>query len=115
MKHYFECSALKTAVPFGGITVAGFYLLPLCINDTGSGILVLLVILPLLCFGCALAYSVRQVPALWYVAGVPLLFMPSGFLFYGSDIEAVFFYTVGYALIAAVGHIAGAGIRRVRH
>ncbi len=115
MKHYFELPALKAVIPFWGITVAGFYLLPLCICDTGSGIFVLLVILPLLCFVCASAYSVRQVSALWYVAGVPLFFMPSGFLFYGSDTEAVFFYTVGYALIATVGHIAGAGIRKARH
>lgn len=114
MKHYFTRPSLKAAVPFWGLTVAGFYLLPLCIHDTGSGILVLLVILPVLCFGCALAYSIRQVPALWYVAGVPLLFMPSGFLFYGSDIEALLFYTVVYALIAMVGHAAGIGMRRIR-
>lgn len=114
MKGYLECSALKTAVPYFGVTAAGFYLLPLCIQDTGSGMVVLLVALPVLCFCAALVYAVKRAPALWYVIGVPLLFMPTAFLFYGSDMEALAFYSIGYALIAAVGHIVGVCIRFCR-
>lgn len=115
MKGYFKRSALRGAVLYWCITAAGFYLLPLCIRDTGVGMFVLLVALPVLSFCCALAYAVKQAPSLWYVVGVPFLFMPTVFLFYGCDVEALAFYSIGYALIAAVGHIVGACIRFYRH
>lgn len=46
---------LKRMFPFLMVNALLFYLAPWVIKDTGSGMLMLLVVLPLSCFDCRLA------------------------------------------------------------
>ena len=44
-----EDPILKKLLPYIGVTALAFYLLPLAGRDTGSFILILLVLIPLIC------------------------------------------------------------------
>lgn len=87
---------------------ADFYLLPLLIQDTGSAMLPLLVVMPLLTLITGLVYGLRHgfsfLPAL--LAGV--LFLPSLFLYYNAS---AWVYAPLYALIT----LLGVGLGRLFH
>ena len=46
---------IKPMIPYLLVTVLGFYLPPALIRDTGSGMVILLVIMPAVCLTIALA------------------------------------------------------------
>lgn len=97
-------------LPFLGALLILFYLLPLLIQNTGSGMVVLLILLPFACFASAILYGFFARLGWWvYPLAAMLLFVPSLFLYYNSS---AFIYVPVYGVITLAGSLAGRGIRR---
>ena len=82
-----------------------FYILPLLIQDTGSGMFVLLLVVPAVTFVASLVFGIREgfsiIPLI-----VAALFAPTLLIFYN---ESAWVYIPAYAVIA----LAGNGIGRI--
>jgi len=94
----------KNMLPSLGVIIASFYLLPLFIKDTGSGILILLIAIPLVCFISSTIYGFRRGFNILYSVIVAILFVPSIFIFYNSSAWG---YTIVYGIIALIGNTIG--------
>ena len=96
--------ALKNMLPYLVVTLMDFYLLPLLIKDTGSAMMILLVVVPLICFVCSMLYGAKNSFHWLYAMTVAILFIPTIFIFYNSS---AWVYIVGYSLIALIGNVIG--------
>lgn len=91
------------------ILLLDFYALPLLIRDTGSAMLLMLILIPLISllasfvFGLKFGFSV--IPA----AITAVLFLPSIFLFYNPS---AWVYSIGYGLAALLGTFIGSLCRK---
>ena len=86
------------------LLLVDFYLLPLLIKDTGSGIFLLLLIMPLLVFLGAVIYGVRYGLHWLLPLAAVIAFIPSIFLYYN---ETAWSYGVIYGVVAAEGNGVG--------
>ena len=96
---------LKKMIPILTVMALDFYVLPLLIQDTGSAILILLLVIPLVCLACSAVYGLRHSFHLEFPLLTALLFAPSVFLFYNSS---AWVYIVGYGVTALAGNAIGA-------
>lgn len=101
---------IKKALPFYAVILLDFYLLPLFIRGTGSAILFMLIVLPLVCLLAAGVYGVINGFHIWFSLIVAVMFLPSVFLFYN---ESAWGYSVAYGIIALAGNAAGTGFGAV--
>ena len=97
----------KGMIPFLAGIVAAFYLLPLCMRDTGGAIVVLLLVMPALCLGISFAYGRRRGFHALYPLAVSLCFLPSIWIFYN---ESALIYVAIYGALALLGSFLG-GLR----
>ena len=81
-----------------------FYILPMLIKDTGTGILMLLGVIPLIAFICALIYGIKQGFDLLLPIIAAVLFTPTLFIYYN---KSAWVYIVAYAVITLVGNGIG--------
>ena len=81
-----------------------FYVFPLAIEDTGSAMLALLVIIPISCFIASIIYGIKQGFNIYFVLCVMLMFTPSLFIYYN---ESASVYLVAYGFIALLGNSLG--------
>ncbi|MEA5135964.1 MAG: hypothetical protein VB035_07465 [Candidatus Fimivivens sp.] len=95
----------KKLLPYLFIILLDFYFLPLLIKDTGTAMLLLLVVMPLICFVCSFIYGLKHSYRLFYALIVTALFVPSIYVFYNSS---AWVYALGYGIIALVGNLSGA-------
>ncbi len=100
---------LKDMLPFLIVLAADFYLLPLLIKDTGTGMQMLLIVIPLICFVCSLIYGFKKPFSLFYSVIAASLFIPSIFIFYNSS---AWVYIIVYGVIALIGSVIGKGISK---
>ncbi len=90
------------------ITVLGcnFYLLPYFIRDTGSGMFMMLCVMPLVTICSAVLYSVRRGFSLLLPMVAMLLFLPTIFIYYNAT---AWVYILFYGVItlggSGIGHI----------
>lgn len=96
---------VKRAWPYLLVMILGFYLLPLVIRDTGTAMLILLAVIPLICFVCACIYGMKNLFSPYYALAVTVLFLPSVFIFYNVS---AWVYAVGYGVVAVLGNLVGA-------
>ena len=96
---------MKRLWPYLLVILSDFYLLPLLIKDTGTAMLLLLVIMPLICSVCSCVYGVKHSYSLFYALIVAALFVPSIYAFYNSS---AWVYALAYGIIALVGNLGGA-------
>lgn len=95
---------LLALIPYVLVLAVDFYLVPLLIQDTGSGMFILLFMVPFIAFICAVVYGVRQgFNGLLPLAGT-VLFVPTIFIFYN---ESAWFYIIVYAAVIAIGNGVG--------
>jgi hypothetical protein len=94
----------KKMLPYLIIIILDFYLLPLFIKDTGTAMMMMLVVIPLICFVCSGVYGIKNSFNLYYALLVAILFVPSIFIFYNST---AWVYVLGYGIIALVGNAIG--------
>ena len=91
------------------ITLA-FYVLPAFINDTGSGIFFLLILIPIICFITSIIYGIRHSFNLIFLLLIMALFIPTIFIFYN---ESAAVYVLIYGIIAAIGNLLGSLIKKM--
>lgn len=93
----------------GLLFLAAFYLLPLLIRDTGSGMIVLLLLIPILCFVGGLLYGLFSGISWLLPIGVAAAFIPAILLYMNSSAMV---YSPVFGVIALVGNLIGGLIRR---
>ena len=91
------------------ITLA-FYVLPVLINDTGTGIFFLLILTPIICFVTSIIYGIRHSFNLIFLLLIMALFIPTIFIFYN---ESAAVYVLIYGIIAAIGNLLGSLIKKM--
>ncbi|MBS6645151.1 MAG: hypothetical protein KH366_16360 [Clostridiaceae bacterium] len=84
--------------------VMDFYLVPGLIKDTGTAILILLVVIPFLCFLCSVLYGAKHSFHWQYCVIIAVIFIPAIFLYYNSS---AWVYSIGYGVIALTGNLIG--------
>jgi len=95
---------LRGMIPYLAVIMLDFYLFPFLIRDTGSAMLMLLVVVPLICFVCSLVYGIKNSFYLAYAIVVAILFIPTILIFYNST---AWVYIFGYGAIALAGNAIG--------
>lgn len=99
----------QAMLPYLGVNAAVFYLLPLLIQDTGSGMVILLAMIPAVCLIVSVLFGIKHSFCWLYAPAVALLFLPTIFLFYNAS---AWVYVVGYAVIALLGNAIGAACKK---
>lgn len=99
---------LKKNMVFYLLLLIEFYIIPSFIKDTGSAMMVMLVIIPLLCLITSIFYGIRNGLDVWYILSVAILFIPSIFIFYNAS---AWVYAVGYAAVALFGNLIALPLR----
>ncbi len=102
-------TSLKQSLRYLAVTALAFYLLPFVIRDTGSGMLILLIVLPAVCFILGFLLGLRSGINLIFVVLLGILFLPTLFLHYNSS---AWVYAPAYALLALAGNWLGALLLR---
>lgn len=99
----------KTHVPYLIVMLIDFYLLPFFIQDTGSGMMMLLLIMPLTCLITAAVHSLKTGEMIRFAIFTGVLFVPAIFIFFN---ESAWVYAPAYAVIALAGGLIGKTLRR---
>ena len=94
------------------VIAADFFLLPQLIRDTGSAMVIMLCVTPLIVFLAALAGGAAAGFDWRLTAITAALFVPAIFRYYN---ESAWVYAVGYAAAALAGNALGAVMLRRRH
>ena len=100
------CAGLLLAA---GMILIAFYLLPLLIVDTGSGMVVLLLLVPGFCLCGGLVCGLLAGFQWLFPLLTALLFAPTIWIYYN---ESALPYLIPYTLLAALGLLAGGLVRR---
>lgn len=86
-----------------------FYLIPILIQDTGSGKFILLIVIPLITLITSIIYGLRNVFDFIYPLIVAILFIPTLFIYYNIS---AWVYIIAYSLIALIGEILGKTLQK---
>ncbi len=97
---------LLALIPYAIALAIIFYALPFLIRDTGIGMLMMLLVIPMLTFICSVIYGVREGFDILLPVIVTILFAPTVFIFYNAS-------AWGYILAYGVISLAGNGIGRI--
>ena len=92
------------------VIILAFYALPVLINDTGSGIFFLLILIPIICFLTSIIYGIRHSFNLIFLLIIMALFIPTIFIFYN---ESAAVYVLIYGIIATIGNLLGSLIKKM--
>ena len=104
-------AGLKKNIIFYILLFIDFYIIPRFIKDTGSAVIVTLMIIPLICLITSVFYGIRNGFDFWYILIAAIMFTPSIFVFYNSS---AWVYVVGYAVIALLGNLIALPLRKGR-
>lgn len=86
-----------------------FYLIPILIQDTGSGMFILLIVIPLITLITSIIYGLRNVFDFIYPLIVAILFIPTLFIYYNTS---VWTYILVYSMIAVIGELLGKTLQK---
>ncbi len=100
---------LKHMLPYLAVIAADFYLAPLLIQDTGSAMMLLMLIIPLVCFAASVWYGVRHRFSPYFVLIVGILFAPTIFMFYNYT---AWIYIIWYLISALTGNLIGTAFNK---
>jgi len=93
---------LKQCAIFYCILILNFYGIPCLMKDTGSAMIIMLVVIPMICFITSIGYGIKNGFHFWYALGVAVIFIPSIFIFYNST---AWVYIIAYGMIALLGNL----------
>lgn len=99
----------KKNIVFYILLIMDFYVIPLLIKNTGSGMIVMLSIIPLICLVTSIFYGLRNGFDFWYILIVAFIFTPSIFMFYNST---AWVYIVVYTIVALLGNLIALPLRK---
>lgn len=86
-----------------------FYLIPILIQDTGSGMFILLIVIPLITLITSIIYGLRNVFDFIYPLIVAILFIPTLFIYYNAS---AWTYILVYCMIAVIGELLGKTLQK---
>ena len=98
-------------LPYVGVLSVCFYLLPMLAKNTISGMIILAIIIPLVCFALALIGGLRGALKPMFSVIVGIMFLPSVFIFLNAS---ALIYCIAYGLLFLLGSLVGAAIRRAK-
>ena len=98
-------------LPYVGVLSVCFYILPILAKNTLSGMIILAIIIPIVCFAAALVGGLRGALKPMFSVIVGIMFLPSVFIF--LNFSAII-YCVAYGVLFLLGIYVGAAIRRAR-
>ena len=87
---------------FGLLMALDFYLPPLLIRDTGSGMFLLLIVIPAVCFVLSFVCGLKNGFHIAFPLFTAILFLPSIFLFYN---ESAWIYAPLYGIVSCAGEL----------
>ena len=96
-------NSIKRMIPYCIAVAAAFYLLPLLGSDTGNFIVILLILIPVICFAAALTLGMNNGFFLLFPIVAAVLFAPAIFIYFNSS---AWIYCILYAGVS----LAGVGI-----
>ena len=99
---------LKRMLPYLLIIIFAFYILPLLIKDTGSGMLILLIGIPIICFIVSFIYGIKNSFNWLFSILIMMLFVPSIFIYYN---ESATIYVLVYGIISIIAQFLGNMLR----
>ena len=70
-------AGLKKNIIFYILLFIDFYIIPRFIKDTGSAVIVMLMIIPLICLITSVFYGIRNGFDFWYILIAAIMFTPS--------------------------------------
>lgn len=91
------------------IILIAFYIVPMLIKDTGSGMFILLIVIPLITLITSIIYGLRNTFDFIYPLLVAILFIPTLFIYYNIS---AWVYIIAYSLIALIGEILGKTLQK---
>ena len=91
------------------IIFIAFYLVPILIKDTGSGMFILLIVIPLITLITSIIYGLRNTFDFIYPLIVAILFLPTLFIYYDTS---ALVYVIAYSMIAVIGELLGKTLQR---
>lgn len=94
----------KKLLPYLFIIIFSFYLLPLLIQDTGSAMFILIIVIPIICFIVSFIYGIKNSFNWQFSLLVMLIFVPTIFIFYN---ESASIYILVYGMISLTGNFIG--------
>lgn len=94
----------RKMLPYLLAMIFAFYILPFLIIDTGSGMFILLIGIPMICYIVSMIYGIKNSFNLLYPLFIMLLFAPSIFIFYN---DSATIYIVIYGSISLIGNFIG--------
>lgn len=100
---------MKKILPYVLILIFNFYALPFLIQDTGSAIAMLLILIPFICLVCSFVYGAKRGFSIFWPLAVAILFVPTIFIFYNPS---AWIYALGYGITALIGNGLGALLHR---
>lgn len=86
-----------------------FYLIPILIQDTGSDMFILLIVIPLITLITSIIYGLRNVFDFIYPLIVAILFIPTLFIYYNAS---AWTYILVYSMIAVIGELLGKTLQK---
>lgn len=95
---------IKKMLPYLILMCITFYLFPLLIQNTGMGMLVLLILMPLICFVCSLLFGMKNSFQPLFSLLLTIIFIPSIFIYYNSS---ALIYAFIYGLLSLLGLFLG--------
>ncbi len=95
---------LRKMLPYLLIIIFAFYILPLLIKDTGSGMLILLIGIPIICFIVSFIYGIKNSFNWLFSIFIMMLFVPSIFIYYN---ESASVYIIIYGVISIIAQFIG--------
>ena len=99
---------IQNLFPYLFIIGLAFYGFPFM--DRDSGVLTLLILIPLVCFLSAIVYGVKHSFSLVYSILAMVLFIPTIFIFYN---ETASIYVGVYGIISIVGNLIGRLVKKI--
>lgn len=91
------------------IIFIAFYLVPILIKDTGSGMFILLIVIPLITLITSIIYGLRNTFDFIYPLIVAILFIPTLFIYYNTS---ALVYVIVYSMITVIGELLGKTLQR---
>lgn len=95
---------IKNNLVYYFIVFIAFYLFPMLIKDTGSGMFILLIVIPLITFITSIIYGLKNTFDFLYPLIIAILFIPTLFIYYNIS---AWTYILVYSMIAVVGELLG--------
>lgn len=99
---------IKKMIPYLTILMLTFYMLPLLIKDTGTAMLILLIVMPIVSFTISLFYGIKEKFNVIFTIAAMLLFIPTVFIYYNSS---AFIYVIIYGFISLVANFIGSKLK----